>query len=74
MDQVDYNRAVINWAEQQLAVLRPKYPHWDIWYVRTFKPKGIVWCARPTGSPIATINADSPESLIAEIREQEAAL
>jgi hypothetical protein len=46
-------------AGQQLAILRPQYPHWELWYVRTFKPNGIVWCARPTGSPIATINADT---------------
>ena len=37
---------MIDWAEQ-LAILRPKYPHWDIWYVRTVTPKGIIWCARP---------------------------
>ncbi len=65
---------MIDWAEQQLAILRPKYPHWDIWHVRTVTPKGIIWCARPIGSPVATINTDSPESLIAEIREQETAL
>jgi hypothetical protein len=29
------------------------------------------WCARPTGHPVATINADSPERLIEEIRRQE---
>ena len=33
-----------------------------------------MWCARPKGPPIATINADSPEAMIAEIREQETAL
>ena len=71
---MDYNRVVTEWAEQQLAILRPEYPDWDIWYVRTFSPRGVVWCARPTGSPIATINTDSPEALIAEIRKQEEAL
>ena len=30
-----------------------------------------MWCARPTGHPVATINADSPEHLIEEIRKQE---
>lgn len=64
---------VNDWADEQLAMLRPKYPRWDIWCVRTLKPKGTVWCARPKGSPVATINADSPESLIAQIREQETA-
>jgi hypothetical protein len=65
---------VNDWAEQQLAVLRPKYPDWDLWTVRILVPKRTVWCARPKGSPVATINADSPEALIAEIREQENAL
>ena len=64
---------MISWADQQLALLRPRYPNWDIWTVRTLIPSGYVWCARPTGTPVATINADSPEALIAEIREQETA-
>jgi hypothetical protein len=62
-----------DWAEQVLADLKPNYPHWNLWVVRQFIG-GIVWCAKPAGSPIATINTDSPESLIAEIREQEATL
>jgi hypothetical protein len=62
----------MDWAEQQLAMLRPRYPAWDIWVVRTW-PNGCIWCARPTGAPVATINADSPEALAAEIAEQEAA-
>jgi hypothetical protein len=32
-----------------------------------------VWCARPAGHPVATINTDSPEHLVEAITEQEAA-
>ncbi len=60
-----------SWDDQQLALLRPMYPHWEIWTVRVLIPKGTVWCARPKGHPVATINADSPEHLIEEIRRQE---
>jgi hypothetical protein len=64
---------MLEWAEQQLAILRPMYPRWDIWTVRIATARQAVWCARPVGSPAATINTDSPEALIAEIRDQEAA-
>ncbi len=64
--------AIIDWADQQLAVLRPKYPCWDIWTVHTLY-RGPIWCARPTRTPVATINAGSPEALIAEIGKQERA-
>jgi hypothetical protein len=59
-----------SWADEQLAMLRPRYPAWDIWLVRTW-PNGVVWCARPVGHPVATINTDSPEHLVEEIRQQE---
>jgi hypothetical protein len=62
-----------DWAEQQLAILRPMYPRWDIWTVRLITARQTVWCARPKGAPVATINTDSPEALVAEIREQETA-
>jgi hypothetical protein len=53
-----------DWAEQQLAILRPMYPHWDIWTVRLTTARQTVWCARPKGSAVATVNADSPETMI----------
>jgi hypothetical protein len=62
---------ILDWADQQLAALRPRYPQWDLWVVHIYMPKHTAWCARPAGTSIATINADSPESLIAEIRQQE---
>jgi hypothetical protein len=58
------------WADEQLASLRDHHPGWDIWFVPCW-PNHIVWCARPIGHPIATINTDSPEHLIQEIRQQE---
>ncbi len=61
-----------SWADQQLDLLRPRYPDWDVWVVHAvYGPD--TWCARPKGSPIATINTDSPEHLVEEIAEQEAA-
>ena len=54
-------------------MLRPLYPGWDLWAVRYATMRQTAWCARPKGTPVATINADSPEALIAEIAEQEAA-
>jgi hypothetical protein len=61
-----------SWDERQLELLRPKYPAWELWAVRTIYPKPFTtWCARPVGHPVATINADSPERLIEEIRQQE---
>jgi hypothetical protein len=63
---------VTDWAEQQLALLRPNYEgRWDLWFVRCF-PNQVVWCAKPCGVRCATINASTPEDLVAEIAEQEA--
>jgi len=62
-----------SWDDQQLAILRPKYPAWDIWVVRLGCRRGSIWCARPAGTDVATINVESPEELIAAIAEQEAA-
>ena len=62
---------VTDWAEQQLAILRPQYEgRWELWTVRCW-PNHTVWCARPVGHPVATINTDNPEHLIKEIRRQE---
>jgi len=44
----------------------------DIWYVYC-QPKRYVWCARRVGEAAACINAPDPETLVAEIAEQEAA-
>jgi hypothetical protein len=63
---------VESWEDNQLAILRPKYPEWDIWIVPCYIGPAV-WCARPAGHLVATINTDSPEHLIEEIRQQEQA-
>jgi hypothetical protein len=62
---------MLDWADQQLAILRPRYPAWDIWVVRLGCRRGSIWCARPAGNAVATINVNSPEELMAAIHEQE---
>jgi hypothetical protein len=62
---------VTDWESEQLAWLRPRYPRWDIWTVRIATARQTVWCARPVGHPVATINTDSPERMVEEIRHQE---
>ena len=60
-----------SWDDRQLAILRPQYEgRWELWAVRCW-PNHTVWCARPVGHPVATINTDSPEHLVEEIRRQE---
>lgn len=54
-------------------MLRPLYPEWDIWAVRYAVMRQTAWCTRPKGSPVATINVDSPETLVAAIAKQESA-
>ena len=61
-----------SWAERTLATLRPNYPGWNIWLVYVV-PSGQTWHARPKGTPVATIHAESPEELVAAIAEQETA-
>ena len=60
-----------SWDDRQLAILRPQYPGWDLWAVRLATVKQTVWCGKPKGHLVATINTDSPEHLIEEIRRQE---
>ena len=62
---------MLDYAAQQLAILRPMYPRWDIWTVRLATVRQTLWCARPMGTPTATINVESPDELIAAIAEQE---
>jgi hypothetical protein len=51
------------WADEQLASLREDYAGcYDAWYVRCY-PNHYRWCARPTGTQCATVNAGSPEEL-----------
>jgi hypothetical protein len=68
------SRNVTDWTDQQLAILRPLYPKWDLWAVRYATMRQTAWCARPKGTPVATINVDSPEELVAAITEHESRL
>lgn len=52
------------------ALLRQRFPDWDIWYVRLATARRTVWSARPKGHPVATIQAWSPDELEWMIREQ----
>ncbi len=61
---------VTTWDEEQLALIRPNYPEWDLWIVPCYMAP-TVWCAKPKGASIATINAGSREHLVGEIRQQE---
>jgi hypothetical protein len=51
------------WADERLAQLRADWPDWDIWYVLRYLVPAI-WCAKPKGAEVATINTDSPERLV----------
>ncbi len=63
--------AVQSYEDRQLALLRPNYPRWDIWFVRSAVGRYVTWHARPAGSPVATVHADTPERLIELIGELE---
>jgi hypothetical protein len=58
------------WDEIQLGGLQASYPDWELWIVRCAVPPHTVWCARPKGAPIATINVYSPEELITAIADR----
>lgn len=60
--------AVQSFAEQTLAVLRPLYPEFDLWVVPTVY-SGTTWCARRVGEETACVNANSPEELIAALKD-----
>ena len=62
-----------SWDDEQLALLRPQYPDWDLWAVRLSTQRQTVWCAKRNYEAVASINADSPEHLIDAIRAQDAA-
>ena len=65
---------MIDWASDQLALLKPQYEgRFELWFVRLY-PTGASWHARPAGTEIATIHAETPEELVAAIAEQETSL
>jgi hypothetical protein len=56
----------MSWSQRQLEELKPRYPGWDIWLVKTY-PNQVTWCARPKGTLVSTIRVLSPEDLIEAI-------
>jgi hypothetical protein len=61
----------MDWAEQQLAVLRPQYEGlWCIWFVRHLYA-GTTWHARPAGTDVAAVCAPSPDELAAAIADRQ---
>jgi hypothetical protein len=63
---------MLDWAEQQLAVIQPQYEgRFELWFVRLY-PTGASWHARPVGERCATIDAETPEELVAKIAKAEA--
>jgi hypothetical protein len=62
---------MLSWAEEVLAGLQPIYEgHWDLWIVPLY-PTGHCWCAKPAGTGTATVNAGTPEQLVAAIAAAE---
>ena len=67
-----YVRHMLDYADQMLSILRPKYPAWDLWVVRLGCRRGSIWCARPAGTEVAIVNVESPEELVAAVADLEA--
>jgi hypothetical protein len=62
----------MGWAEQQLEILKPNYAgQWDLWIVHRYRPPGVIWCAKPAGTALGLLHADTPEHLIEYIAEAE---
>jgi hypothetical protein len=61
------------WADAQRERLREIHQTFDVWYVSRFPAKGYTWHARPKGTGVATISADSPDDLDAALRAAETA-
>ena len=67
-------QVMTTWDDEQAEMLNRTYEgRWYVWFVRTVYT-GTTWHARPAGTEVATVNADSPEALVAAIAEQEAKL
>lgn len=63
--------AMQSWADREHERLNQIHGDgWDVWYVPTF-PVGCTWHAKPKGTPIATIHADSTGDLEEQIKQQQ---
>jgi hypothetical protein len=61
------------WVDQQLERLQSIHgDYWEIWTVsKSPAALGYTWCARPKGTPIATLHADHPDDLDALIKAEQ---
>lgn len=60
-----------NFAQDALSIIEDAYGgQWDCWWVPS-SPSGYTWHARPKGTDIATLNANSPEELVDLLAEAE---
>lgn len=59
------------WAEIKRDELAEMFPSHDVWFVPQYCGH-TVWCSRPKGHDIATINAGSADELQAEIAQERA--
>lgn len=67
------DRMVLDYAQTQLALLRPLWPDFDLWVVYCTRPAPDLYCARRKGEATACVNAGSPDELIKALAELEAA-
>lgn len=55
---------VVDYAQTQLALLRPLWPGFDLWVVYCTRPAPDLYCARRKGEATECVNTDSPEALV----------
>jgi hypothetical protein len=60
-----------DWTEEELKIIRPKFPKWELWVVKT-AVRPYTWCARPEGADVSTIRVHSPEELVTALEAEEA--
>jgi hypothetical protein len=60
-----------DWIEEELKIIRPKFPKWELWVVRNVV-RPYTWCARPEGAEVSTIRVHSPEELTEALEAAEA--
>jgi hypothetical protein len=59
-----------DFADDALALLRSLHSDFDFWIVKRVGVRGYMWCARRE-SDGTTVDADTPEELVAKIRQLE---
>jgi hypothetical protein len=58
-----------DYAQTQLALLRPLWPAYELWVVYRQRPYPNLWCARRKGEALACVNTESPETLVEILTE-----